>query len=213
MYSYHEAVLAAPQQTLLRTLGPFATQTRHYLAGGTAVALRLGHRESIDFDFFSANPAVHGGALQERLREVVLDLETTDVSEGTFNGVANGVKVSFFRYRYPLLEPAERWCEYDVDVLGLRDLAAMKLAAIAQRGLKKDFLDIHAMLRHGLALPDMFDWYCKKFDVRELMPVRRGLLYFDDAESQPMPRMLRPVEWSSLKNAIRIAVRQAGETK
>jgi hypothetical protein len=210
MTQFHENILAEPQQRVLRTLGPFATKHGYYLADGTAVALRLGHRESIDFDFFALDPALHGAALRDELTVILPGLQTSQASDGTFDGVADGVKVSYFRYKYPLLDTPDHWAEYGVDVAGLRDLAAMKLSAIAQRGAKKDFIDLHTMLATGMTLSAMFGWYRKRFKAMDLMPVRMGLVYFDDAEPQEMPVMNIPADWATMKRDIAVAARSMG---
>lgn len=203
----HEKILPDAQRRVLSIAGRFATDRRFYLAGGTAVALHLGHRESVDFDFFAADPTAEGPTLRDQLAAALPDLLTTDVSPGTFNGVAAGVKLSFCRYRYPLLDTAELWEAYAVHVASLRDLSAMKLSAIAQRGHKKDFIDLHALLASGLSLPEMLDWYRQRYAVSDVMPVRIGLAYFDDAEEQPIPTMHTEVDWTRIKADIRRAAR------
>ncbi len=212
MTAWHESILAPRQRAVLGVLGPFATAHGYHLAGGTAVALHLGHRESIDLDFFASEPRLEGAALRDALQAVVSSLTTADVDEGTFHGTADGVKVSFLRFSYPPLERPERWDTCAVEIAGLHDLAAMKLSAIAQRGLKKDFIDLHAMLNRGLPLEKMLAAYRRRFAVTDLMHLRASLVYFDDAEDQPMPTMLPSApssNWAAIKNDIRRAARSA----
>src|ERR1019366_3264836 len=83
------------------------------------------------------------------------------------------------------------------------DLAAMKLSAVAQRGAKKDFADIYALGRRADSLRQMLRWYKQKFAIEDIAHLLRSLAYFDDAESERLPRMLWPVRWREIKETIR----------
>ena len=89
----------------------------------------------------------------------------------------------------------------------IHDIAAMKLSAAANRGRKKDFIDI-AFLLDKFSIEDLFDLYQRKFSVSEYSFALRGLTYFDDAEDDPMPEMLIPVTWKDVKRKIESAVRE-----
>jgi hypothetical protein len=84
----------------------------------------------------------------------------------------------------------------------LEDLACMKLSAIAQRGARKDFCDIYALGKKFFSLKEMLDFYQKKFNIRDIGSVLYGLVYFDDAESERMPRMLWDINWGEIKKTI-----------
>ena len=87
-------------------------------------------------------------------------------------------------------------------LVSLRDLGAMKLLAIAQRGSRKDFVDVYELLRSGGDLKTMLTDFQTKFGVTETISVKRGLVYFDDAEREPMPEMLVPLSWVDLKHRL-----------
>lgn len=123
------------------------------------------------------------------LREEGVHLETTGLADRTVHGRIHGVKVSFFEFRPPLLEPLVDWPEGGCRLAACEDLAAMKLLAVTQRGTKKDFIDVHA-LSHALPLEAMIDCHQRRFGVTEASRVLARLCYFDDAEAEPMPRML-----------------------
>ena len=113
---------------------------------------------------------------------------------------ASGVRVSFLEYRYPLLEPLVELG--DLRLAALEDIAAMKLAAVAQRGSKKDFVDIFALgRRFGLA--EMLGLYRAKYAVKDIGHVLIALAYFDDADRERMPTLLRRWNWSTMKSSIR----------
>jgi hypothetical protein len=206
---FHLEVLPEAERQALATLAPVATRSAFYLAGGTAVALRLGHRQSLDFDFFTADPIEDPLALAERLRSQGLSLETQQVATGTLHAKLNGVRVSFLSYGYPLLSATSTWREFSCELASLDDLACMKLAAVAQRGARKDFLDVFAIGTSGLSLSRMLDLYQKKYGTRDIGHVLAGLCYFDDAERDPMPIALQPVDWAELKTTLRAWVSAA----
>jgi hypothetical protein len=95
--------LGRSQRSLLPRLAPLAREHGFYLAGGTGLALQLGHRRSVDFDFFREDPIDEPLRLATDLRASDLPFETDRVERGTLHGRANGVRLSFLEYRYPLL--------------------------------------------------------------------------------------------------------------
>ncbi len=118
----------------------------------------------------------------------------------TWAGRASGVRVSFLEYRYPRLKPLVELS--DLRLAALPDIAAMKLAAVAQRGSKKDFVDIFALgQRFGLA--EMLGFYRAKYAVKDIGHVLIALAYFDDADRERMPTLLRRWNWSTMKSSIR----------
>lgn len=172
--------------------------TDFYLAGDTALALRLGHRESDDLDFFSLQ-FQEVNELQARLLDFFPDLAVTSVAPKTLYGVVNGVQVSFFGYRYPSLAPPEHLLPGLLPIAGLADIAAMKLAAIASRGSRKDFVDLWFIWQQGIPLEQTLEWFQKKYQLSDIGHVIRALVYFDDADEEPELRMVRPVSWAEVK--------------
>jgi hypothetical protein len=172
------------------------------MAGGTAVALRLGHRESEDFDWFSADAGAAADLLVPDLAERGLAVAPLQISTGTLHCSLDGVRVTFLRYRYAMLAEPEYWSTYGCRIASLDDLTCMKLSAVAQRGSKKDFIDIYAILRQGASLGTALQNYRRKFGVQDATPVLYGLAYFDDAEQEPMPKMLLQEDWGRMKSAI-----------
>ncbi len=202
----HESVLTATQTRVLRAVGPMARRAGFYLAGGTAVALRFGHRRSEDFDWF-ASALPRPDSLLSDLQAQGLPLQETQIEAGTVISRIEGVKISFFEYRYPLLSPLDSWPEYDTDIASPRDLGAMKLLAIAQRGSRKDFVDVYELLQNGAALRQMLEDFREKFKADPISALR-GLTYFDDAEAEPMPEMMLERDWTSLRSWILVQVGQ-----
>jgi hypothetical protein len=109
------------------------------------------------------------------------------------------VKLSFLEYNYPLLAPSVVWPEYGCRIAGLEDLAAMKLSAIANRGARKDFIDIYALGRGSFSLDGMLGLYRRKFATQDLAHILMSLTYFDDADQEAPPEMLWPLGWDEVK--------------
>ena len=168
-----------------------------YLAGGTAAALYLGHRISVDLDFFGPDPfdsSLLAGQLAD-LGQFRLDRIAPD----TLLGELTGVKISFFRYRYPLV--AEPMVALGVKIASLPDIAAMKLDAVSRRGTKRDFVDLFFVAQSGLSMSEGLMWYQRKYaglDVN-VVHVVKSLAYFADAELDPPPRMLVDFSWDKVK--------------
>ncbi|MBI5962836.1 MAG: nucleotidyl transferase AbiEii/AbiGii toxin family protein [Chloroflexi bacterium] len=194
--------LPKKQISVLKSLGVQMSAMGFYLAGGTALAIHLSHRISVDLDWFTPNSFTDGMILAQSLRNSNVDLDVEQVSSGTLHGRVKGVRVSFLQYQYPLLKPLERWNEMSCPLASLEDLACMKLSAIAQRGARKDFCDIYTLGKKSFSLSQMLGFYQKKFSIRDIGSVLYGLVYFDDAESERMPRMLLDVSWREIKNTI-----------
>lgn len=177
-----------------------------YLGGGTALAIQLGHRESIDLDWFS-QAKFSNSAIKEELSRLG-KLEIMGEEDGTVNAILDGVKVSFLRYRYPLVFPL-----IDLDGFKLadeRDIAAMKIDAASSRGSKKDFIDIYFLLKK-YSLEHLIDIFRKKYEGIDYnkLHILKSLVYFEDAESDPMPRMIQEVGWDEVKMNIQGRVNEA----
>lgn len=201
----HTEVLSDRQVHVLDAIAPVAEAAHFYLAGGTAVALRFGHRRSEDFDWFAAD-VEHPEALAASIRGAALPVEGLELAVGTVNCRIAGVHVQFLEFAYPLLAASDTWPEKRVALASLRDLGAMKLLAIAQRGSRKDFVDVYELLQHGARLSTMLDDFRAKFQA-DPISVLRGLAFFDDAELEPMPEMLAAITWSNVRDGITAALR------
>jgi len=153
------------------------------LYGGTALALRLGHRQSIDFDFFSAIPFAPLD-LKERLG---LAGEVSQAEPNTLTVFHEGVKLSFFGgLSLGVIAPPDHLAA--CPVASIPDLAGCKLAALVNRVELKDYLDVVAILRTGLALPDMLASanaiYHGGFPIAVCM---KALVYFESGELARLP--------------------------
>lgn len=211
----HLEVLPPAQAEALRLLAGPASGEGFYLAGGTAVALRLGHRRSLDFDWFRDRGIEDPVGLGSALRSRGAPVETIRTSTDTLHAKVGGVAVAFFGYRYPLLRPLATPKELGCAIASLEDLSAMKLSAIAQRGMRRDFVDLVAIGLSGIELPPMIALYREKFGLRDAGHLLAALTYFDDAERDPAPLLDSRLAWTEVKARLRewvkaFAARPAG---
>jgi len=193
---WHAQVITKETNPTLDDLNRTSLLERFYLAGGTGLALHLGHRRSRDLDFFTEGPLDADLAI-DSLRGLK-DLRVIDKGEGTLHANIGATKVSFLRYPYSLLFAHELFRE--VKIADPRDIGCMKLSAIASRGTRRDFIDLYAVARlHGLS--QLVQWFEEKFRQASCSRVHlfKSLTYFEDAEREPMPDMLIPLSWSEVK--------------
>lgn len=172
------------------------------LVGGTALALQLGHRKSVDLDLFG-DISAEGIDIRDALEEhfsvsVIKESKNIKVYQ------VEGIKVDLVNYsRYPWIDNPIQ--EDDIILAGLKDIAAMKVAAIIGRGTKKDFIDLNRILQI-YSLKEILDMYMQKYPDGSLFIAMKSLAYFEDAEADPMPFMFDNTDWGSVKANIREAI-------
>ncbi len=202
----HPTVLGAEGWRIVRELAHAGLTTGWTLAGGTGLALHFGHRVSDDLDFFRSGP-FDAEELAEGLARV-RPVRIQSRSEGTLHAVLSELRVSFLAAQAPLLFPGTKY--RGIVVADPRDIAVMKVIAIGGRGSRKDFVDLHFYLGAGGSLEDVFAMIRRRFariDYNEYH-LLRSLVFFEDAETEPMPRMLRAVRWADVKKALVAEVRR-----
>jgi len=178
---------------------------KFYLAGGTALAIQLGHRESIDLDFF-AQEKFSVSKLKYNLSQIgklAVDYEDED----TLSGMLDEVKVSFFHYGYAQIFSLVRY--ENIFLADERDIAAMKIDTISARGSKKDFVDIYFLLQK-YSLPDLIGFFEEKYKNIQYnkLHILKSLVYFDDADSNPDPMMLVDFNWEKIKTFLENEVKK-----
>lgn len=172
-----------------------------YLAGGTALALHVGHRESVDLDFFT--PQKDFDALRiERLFVGEGEWTTTYSTEGTLYGVWRGAKMSFIAYPFFTPSPARVECG-SVGLLVPDDIAAMKIIAISQRGKRRDFIDLYWYVTvGGGSLRETIRRATAQYPGQNhsVPHFLKSLVYFDDAEQDPMPKLFFKADWREVRS-------------
>ena len=193
-------VLSKKQVNLLKKLG-FLKKYGFYLAGGTALALQINHRTSVDFDFYTEKE-FNSRRLREEFDKKFKVVQEIYIAEDTLGLSVDGVGVSFFRYPYPLIRP---WQEVEnVFLASVEDIAAMKILAISQRGRRRDFIDIYFLIKE-LGLKQIIELIKEKYPMFNIYVGLQGLTYFKDADEDPEKgrfRLLKKVRWDEVKKCI-----------
>lgn len=180
----------------LALLGSSDILNKGYLAGGTACALQLGHRLSYDLDFFTETEFPTETTLKQL--EQLPGFKLSETAKWTILGSFPKVKFSYFYYPYPLIGKTSVYSK--INIASLEDVAAMKIAAICDRGTKRDFIDLYFLTRK-FSLEQIFGFYDKKYRklANNLYHIIRSLGYFIDADPQKPPKMLISVSWEEVK--------------
>jgi predicted nucleotidyltransferase component of viral defense system len=208
----HWQAVTTAMRNLLRLIGQQPFANRFYLAGGTALALRLGHRLSVDLDFFSASDEVTRSTRQEIL--AALSPHTPQALEDVDGNLlleVSGLHIGFFGYGYDLLEATDH--VEQVAVASVVDIGLMKLDALISRGSRKDFYDLYFITQQIsipalLALAETKYPYAQDF---ELMAVE-SLVLFENADRDIQPAMLEDIAWEDVRQFFINQAQALGQT-
>jgi hypothetical protein len=193
MTNWHREAIPDSVAKTLSEVAALEPMSAFYLAGGTGLAVHFGHRRSVDLDLFSASHSDEQRWLAT-LSNSLAGFELASIAPGTLHFACHGTKVSLLAYRYSLLFATESF--EGVRVADPRDIACMKISAVASRGTRRDFVDLYfASERYGFShLLDLFER--KYAEVRySRIHVLKSFAYYVDAEKDPMPDMLVAVSW------------------
>ena len=179
---------------------PLLDRTR--LVGGTALALQLGHRTSIDLDLFG-QVSCDEMQLQYCLKNHG-QVKVMSLSQNVKMFTVNGVKLGIVNYDNPWIDSLVQ--EENIRMASVSEIAAMKVRAIIGRGTRKDFVDLYYLLQRFSMTRIMELFHLKYPDFNDFIAIR-SLLYFDDAEQMPMPMMQDPTPWETMKDVIKQSVK------
>jgi hypothetical protein len=205
----HLDILSDGQRQVFLRLAAALRETEFYLAGGTALALHIGHRPSIDFDWFIATLG-EPEALLQRLRAFEIAFIVQSLATETVYLDIDTVQVSFIGYDYPLLQ-SPTVCQHGAKLAHTDDIACMKLSAIGSRGSRKDFVDLHFMIGLFRSLEEYLVLYRRKYQNRDMGHVLRSLVYFDDAEAEPDILTAASFDWRKMKGDFERWVRELAQ--
>jgi hypothetical protein len=172
----HVEILSGEQVDLLGFIKKYAKQ--YYLVGGTAIAMHLGHRKSIDFDLFTDRD-VSTLAIQKKVFASRFESRLIVKKKDQIHFLMNGVKVTFFQF--PFAVPASLYYEKYFRMPDLVTLAAMKAFALGGRGKWKDYVDLYYMIKHNFTTQAICDKAKELFkDVFNPALFHKQLCYFSD---------------------------------
>lgn len=196
----HLEILDQKRKKILSRLG-FLKKYSFYMAGGTALALQIGHRTSLDFDFYTEKK-FDVRELREQFDKKFKKVQEIYIAEDTLGLDVNGIKISFFRYSHRLIRPCVRID--DICLASKEDIAAMKILAISQRGKKRDFIDTYFLIK-TFGLKEIIEFTKKKYPMFNIYLGLQGLLYFKDADEDSEKqrfKMLQKADWREIKKYI-----------
>ncbi|WP_229212551.1 nucleotidyl transferase AbiEii/AbiGii toxin family protein [Dyadobacter soli] len=173
------------------------------LVGGTNLALRLGHRISVDIDLFTKD-SFDLAEVKDAIANVFPAALEMNARNQTLLYQIDGVKTDLIRHQYNEIAAVEHI--EGIRLASLPDVIAMKLGAVAGRGAKKDFWDVHALLGK-FSVKEMIDYYALKYPSSDPGQVVRSLVYFEDADPQPDPIDLLGISWAAVKESLRKKVK------
>jgi hypothetical protein len=200
MSEFHWNTVTPEMHAVMKGFAGSALSKEFYLAGGAALALQLGHRFSIDLDFFSATQE-DIPALIEPLRRALQDFSPVlaDSAWGNLVFLANDVRVGFYGYGYELIEPCLQ--ADGISLASVTDIGLMKLDALLSRASRKDFHDLYAICQHT-TLRELLTLAPRKYpSVRDFeAQVTRHMLMFKRAEQETPVPLIEQVSWETVKD-------------
>jgi predicted nucleotidyltransferase component of viral defense system len=195
----HWQTVTIPIQRILKLLGTKEFCQRFYLAGGTGLALQLGHRHSVDLDFFSETDELDQASRNQIIGELAsLSPKIAETTEGNLYLIIEGVRVSFHSYHNPLLEPLRQLDQ--VPIASVMDIGLMKLDALITRGSRKDFYDLFA-ITWQIQLDQLLDRSAEKYpQFRDFaLQAVESMILFDNADRDRQPALLIDTSWEDVR--------------
>ena len=204
----HKECFPAEGWKILKKLKDIANKHNAVLGGETALALHIGHRISVDLDFFTVTE-FRVESLISGIRKTSSSFNVIAEGEDFLTANVDGIKISVFKYDYPFMDKLTSY--KGIKIAGLLDIAAMKIIAVSQRGTKRDFIDLYFILQNT----PFYKIAChmiKRFGRERINPVHIGksLVYFSDADSNPEPEYVKgkDVRWDKIKTFFKLHIRQ-----
>ncbi|MFH0840874.1 MAG: nucleotidyl transferase AbiEii/AbiGii toxin family protein [bacterium] len=193
-------ILDKQRRSILPLLKKFKSD--FYLAGGTGLALQIGHRDSVDFDFFSYR-SFNTVKLYKKIKEIFSDFKIKKIQDekNTLTILLdNKIKISFFSYPYKLINSIVE-DEY-LRVASILDISSMKLSAIVSRATIKDYLDIYFILQQ-YSLEKLLKVTGKKFNDLDRNLILKSLVYFSDVTKEPIRYKTTKITWQQVQNFLK----------
>lgn len=199
-------ILEQKRRALLPLFGTFKND--FYLAGGTALALQLGHRDSIDFDFFTG-VSFEPSELFQKIEQNFISHQLVKIQDEPSTltiTVDKDIKLSFFSYPYPLVSS---FIETDhFFMASLEDIGPMKLSAITSRSVLKDYIDLYFILQQ-LDLPQLLSLTQRKLPTIDPNLILKSLVYYEDVQEEPIKfKNGHAVTFQQVKNFLSETVKQ-----
>ncbi len=201
-----QKILSKKTKANLETLKKENILGNFYLAGGTGLALQLRHRLSLDLNFFTKKDIDTKILIQKIKKLGKFSIEKED--ENSLIGRFKETRITFLKYDYPCLFSFKNF--QGIKVADSRDIGCMKISAVSSRGNKKDFIDLFFICQKLISLEKLLKLFAKKHKSvnYNTMHILKSLVYFEDAEKDPMPKMIIPVSWKEIKKFFKREVKE-----
>lgn len=201
----HDEALTAKAFELFPLLAKFKN---FYLVGGTALALHIGHRLSVDFDLFSSLP-LHP-QLFRQIKKIFAKskIQVTYRTPEQLNLIIDGIKYTFFFFEYPVIRPFVVY--KNVPILKVQELASMKAFSIGKRLSYKDYVDWYFLLKEErVDLPDVMSLARKKFghDFNDRLFLGQ-LVSLEDVPTQKMDFLRGEIDRKTMQKFLEQVVRK-----
>jgi hypothetical protein len=195
--AWHHEVIPTSTEATLTVLRYANLLDSFYLAGGTGLALQFGHRLSLDLDFFAPEHFDQDALLQRM--QGLSGFALVAKAPYTLHVTIEKTKVSFLGYAYPVLYPSKPFL--GVAIADPRDIACMKVSAIASRGTRRDFVDLYFGAKR-FGLKEVLRMFEAKYAETHysIIHILKSLTFFADAEKDPLPHMLESLDWGEVKD-------------
>ena len=209
MSTIHWETISPTMREIMKVFGKNQIADHFYLAGGSALALQIGHRRSIDLDFFSPDLDIPSVAEPLRASLEKYSPMLADSSWGNLVFVADQVRIGFYGYGHPLIELCVQ--AEGVSLASLTDIGLMKLDALLARASRKDFHDLYAICQR-LSLRSLLDTAQQKFSHMRDFEAQavRHLVYFERAEQEAPVPLIEEVSWSRVKEFFQNRAKELG---
>ena len=193
-----QEIISKKTRTNLEILRKSGALQDFYLVGGTGVALQLKHRLSLDLDFFTKED-INTKALIQKIKNLG-SFSIEKEAQNSLTGVFQGTIITFLKYDYPCLFRFKNL--EGIKIADLKDIGCMKISAVSSRGTKKDFIDLFFICQKTISLGELLKLFEKKYKSVDynMIHILKSLVYFEDAEKNPMPKMIIPVSWKEVKS-------------
>jgi hypothetical protein len=195
----HWEVISSEMRHVLVAIGQQPFASHFYLAGGTALSLQIGHRRSVDFDFFAEVDEVKDQRADEITRSLdSFSIQVIERTLGNFVLLVDNIRIGFFSYGYPLINPAAQL--ENVALASISDIGLMKCDALVTRGSRKDFYDLFH-IAGSIPLADLLQLGSKKYPQFRDFPlmVLESMTLFDaDRDFQPL--LFKSIPWEEVKS-------------
>ena len=203
----HTSTVEPHTLSILRKLMSIDRLDSFYLAGGTCLSLKYGHRKSIDLDLFSLKDFTNEDLLEIlEVEKIPFEYRNSNNPIGLF-GYIDDVKIDFVKHHY-FKQVRETVQEEGIRMFSVEDIMAMKIFAMLKRAQKKDFWDIAELLQH-YSVQDFITAYSKKYpNMQLLISIPYALTYFADADESEDPVSLKGQTWERVKKTIQQQVNE-----